>query len=414
MKKVLIFSLQYYPTHVGGAEVAIKEITDRIPSEDIEFHMITNQFDASQPRRERVGNIIVHRIGWGKKGATVSDTFSPLFYLSKIFFIPLAALKGKMLHRREHFDGVWAMMTYMTFPIVLMRLMFVRIPYVITLQDGDPFEQVFDRWYIRPFKPLLLYGFRHATIVQTISTFLAGWAKHAGYSGKVEVIPNGVDIELFSQHVSGATVDAIARSLNKKFGDTFVITTSRLIHKNAVDTMIEALPLLPDNVHFVVLGIGPDEAKLKKLAADLGVRERVRFVGFIPHKEMPAYLQASDIFIRASRSEGMGASFVEAMASGLPVVATQEGGIADFLFDAKRNYGEPTTGWAVDKDNPQQIAEAIQDITAHPQTVREVTERAQKMMIEKYDWNLIAKNMHERVFDPLCESKRKTKFKSRH
>jgi glycosyltransferase involved in cell wall biosynthesis len=89
------------------------------------------------------------------------------------------------------------------------------------------------------------------------------------------------------------------------------------------------------------------------------------------------------------------------MASGLPVIATQEGGIADFLFDEKRNPSIPTTGWAVDKDAPDQIAAAVLDIINRPEKVREVVERARRMVREKYDWDIIARDMHERVFLPL-------------
>ncbi|TSC64125.1 MAG: hypothetical protein G01um101491_359, partial [Parcubacteria group bacterium Gr01-1014_91] len=82
-----------------------------------------------------------------------------------------------------------------------------------------------------------------------------------------------------------------------------------------------------------------------------------------------------------------------AMAAELPVIATQEGGIADFLFDAKRNPDKETTGWAVDKNSPEQIAEAVKDILANPEQVAHVKATAKKMVIEKYDWNLIAKQM---------------------
>ena len=117
---------------------------------------------------------------------------------------------------------------------------------------------------------------------------------------------------------------------------------------------------------------------------------------------MPLALKACDIFIRASRSEGMGNSFIEAMVAGLPVIATQEGGIADFLFDAKRNPDKETTGWAVDKDSPEQIAEAVQDIIAHPEQVARVTAAAKKMAEEKYDWDLITPHMRS-LFDRLLD-----------
>src|SRR3989344_4819635 len=116
---------------------------------------------------------------------------------------------------------------------------------------------------------------------------------------------------------------------------------------------------------------------------------------------MPLYLRACDIFVRPSRSEGFGNSFIEAMAAGVPVIATQEGGIADFLFDAKRNPKVPPTGWAVDKDSPEQIAAAVKDILGNPDQVRRVIENARALALKKYDWDLIARNMRQKVFEPL-------------
>lgn len=400
-KKILIFSLAYYPNFVGGAEVAIKEITDRIAPSDIEFHMVTLRFDSAAPKFSKEGNVTVHRVGWGRRGVRAAQTFTLGFYFSKIIFIPLAALKAIRLNRAHHFDGFWAMMSYMLFPIVLLRFAGVRAPYALTLQEGDPFERVFARWYILPFRPLLALGVRHARVVQTISNFLAEWARALGFRGRIEVIPNAVDVTHFSQSYSADELGAVKEKLKKREGDVFLITTSRLVEKNAVDDVIRAMAQLPAPVRFLVLGTGPDEAMARALATELGVLDRVHFLGHVSHAELPKYLKVSDIFIRPSRSEGMGNSFVEAMAAGLPVIATQEGGIADFLFDAKRNPEKPTTGWAVERDSPTQIAEAVDTILANPEKVKKVIATAKQMVIEKYDWNLIAKNMHERIFRPL-------------
>lgn len=372
MKRILIFSLAYYP-HVGGAEVALKEITDRIS--DIEFHMLTLNFSGELPE-EKIGNICVHRIG-PPVGGNAS-------YLSKILFIPRAAAAAVRLHRIHHFDAFWAMMSYMLFPIVLLRFMDLRCPYILTLQEGDPWEHMFKRWFILPFRPLLSIGFRNASAVQAISTYLSQWAKKMGYKKEVAIIPNGVDVVHFARKVT-------PRGEVSPYGTTLV-TTSRLVHKNAVDDVIRALALLPD-AHFFICGVGPDESSLKALAKDLGVEHRVEFKGHIEHSALPQALGECDIFIRPSRSEGMGNSFIEAMAAGLPVIATQEGGIADFLFDAKRNPDKETTGWAVDKNSPEQIAEAVKDITSHPEQVARVVANAKKLVSEKYEWNLIAEKI---------------------
>ncbi len=385
MKKILIFSLAYFP-RVSGAEIAIQNITKRIS--DIEFHVVTLCF-GSEPRYERIENVHVYRVGWGSG------------YLSKILYIPLAALKALALHKENNFDGGWVMMTYMLFPLVIARVFGLRLPYALTLQDGDPFEYVFNRWYILPFRSLLRWGFRHATVIQTISTYLAGWAKQMGYTGHIEVVPNGYDGLVWSAaDMSGQNREVFWKNKNITDSTPTLITTSRLVRKNAIDIVIRALAHLP-TANFIILGKGPEQSRLEDLAKELKVRERVYFLGEIKNTAIIQYLNCSDVFVRPSRSEGMGNSFIEAMAAGTPVVATQEGGIADFLFDEKRNPDKSTTGWAVDKESPEQIALAVKNILARPEQVKKVTETARKMVIEKYDWNMIARNMRERVFARL-------------
>lgn len=391
MKKILIFSLAYFPKHIGGAEIAIKEITDRIDPADIEFHLVTQRFDDSLPAEERIGNVQVYRVGNGAS------------YLAKALFVLRAAARGAKLHHEHHFDSVWAMMSYMVFPILFMRVWGIRLPYVLTLQEGDPFRHVFRRWHIRLLMPLLRKGFREADVVQTISTFLAKWARAAGFRGPLLVVPNGVDTRHFSQESPQSVINEIKDMLGKRMGDVFLITTSRLVHKNAIDDVIRALAKLPSNVRFIVLGTGPDEAMLRALSKKEGVADRVEFLGQISHAEMPKYLKASDIFIRPSRSEGMGNSFIEAMAAGLPVIATQEGGLSDFLFDAKRNPDQPITGWAVDKDSSEQIVAAVEDIMSNPEKVRAVVATAREMVRQRFDWALVAEDMREKVFARALE-----------
>lgn len=390
-KRVLIFSLAYYPSYVSGAEVAIKEITDRIAPGDIEFSMVTHRFDRHAPREECFGNVTVHRVGFGPS------------YLSKILFVPLAACKAASLNREKPFDASWVMMTYMLLPLALAKVCGLRGPYILTLQDGDPYEKVFERWFIMPVTPILNWGFRNATRVQTISTYLATWPKRRGYKYDVEVIPNGASTES-SQAYPQTELDALARSLGKKEGDIFLLSIGRLVHQKAIDTVIRALVLLPAHIRLIVVGEGSERQNLEALARNLRVEARVHFVGHVDRNETAKYRQVCDIFVLPSRSEGQGISFLSTMLAGIPVIATQEGGIADFLFDAKRNSDQPTTGWAVDKDSPEQIAAAVQNILANPTKTKEVVQTAQKMVHERYNWNTIAQDMRTKVFEKALTS----------
>jgi len=399
-KKILIFSLAYYPKHVGGAEVAVKEITDRISPEEIEFHMVTLRFDDTLPPVEKVGNILVHRIGLTKHAPTMADLRKFPLHLNKMIFQFLAPWKASRLHSKYHYDAVWSMMAHSTgVPGGLFKTFHPKVKYLLTLQEGDPLEYI--EKMMRPIFPLFRRGFTKADMIQPISTFLGKWAERMGFKGPIEIIPNAVDTKKFAKEYSQEELGELKKKLGKKDGEIYLITTSRLVKKNAADDVIKALPLLPENISFLILGLGPDEEMLRKLAKDKGVETRVKFLGQVQHSEMPKYLKVSNIFIRPSLTEGFGNSFVEAMAADLPVIATQEGGIADFLFDPEKNPDRPATGRAVRPAHPEDIAHAVRMILDDRPKTAEIVQNAKKMAFEKYDWNIIASDMRKKVFGKL-------------
>lgn len=397
VKKVLIFSLAYYPNFVGGAEVAIKEITDRMSPEEFEFHIVTLRFDSKLPKEEKIGNTVVHRIGFSRPSPTMSDLKKFPLFLNKYWYQFGAAFTALRLHRKCQFDGTWAMMAHSSgVPTALFKLCHPRVPYLLVLQEGDPLDYI--EKLARPVWPLFSRAFTSADFVVGESTFLGAWARRRGFTGPLEIIPNGMDAPRFARVPLAEELETIREEIGKKEGETWLIHTGRLVHKNALDIVIRALALLPEDIHFFMLGDGPDAEALQTLAEELGVSQRVHFHPYVPLTAIPNYLKACDIFIRPSRSEGMGNSFIEAMAAGLPVIATQEGGIADFLYDAKRNPENPTTGWAVDVDSSEQIAEAVQEILHNPEQTKRVIATARAYAHEHFDWNVIAKNMREKVF----------------
>src|SRR3989344_5935189 len=101
MKRVLIFSLTYHP-FIGGAEVAIKEITDRLEPSEFSFDMITLRFNSNPPRIEKMGNVTVHRIGFSSPGAKVSDRSMPFVCkVAKALFPFAAFFKALLLNRKK-------------------------------------------------------------------------------------------------------------------------------------------------------------------------------------------------------------------------------------------------------------------------------------------------------------------------
>lgn len=368
-KKILIFSISYAPFW-AGAEVAVKEITDRL---DYQFDMITILFDKKLPRVERVGNINVYRIN-----------------CPKILFPFFGFFKAIQLHKKNNYQMSWSIMTFAGFVGLFLKIFKPQVKFILTLQEGTSFSSIKLKSSLA--LPLLYLMFRKADIVQSISNFLADFAKSMGYKKQVVVIPNGVDLSRFSEEIDIAKKTEIENFLKKEKDDIFMITSSRLTYKNAVDDVIKAMPYIDPKVTFLVLGVGEDEKKLRCLARDLGVRERVKFLGFIDQKDLPIFLQISDIFIRPSRTEGFGVSFVEAMASGLPIIATPVGGIVDIIDDLE-------TGVFVSPNNPKSIAEKVNFILKEDLLREKIIKQAKEKATCCYDWKMLVQDMQNQVFE---------------
>ncbi|GIW68431.1 MAG: hypothetical protein KatS3mg099_379 [Candidatus Parcubacteria bacterium] len=384
----LVFSLAYRPV-ASGAEVALEETISRIS--DIRFTIITHLFEPNAPREETVGNARVVRVGFGNA------------YLSKILFVPLAALKARALARRERVDGMWALMTYMLWPTVLAYWLGVRVPWVVTLQDGDPYEKVFARWFVRPVAWILDYGFRRACVVHAISRALAEWPRKRGSQVPVVVIPNAVDEEQWRHEPTEKDARALRRTLGVAEDDFVLFNAARLVHQKGHDTVIRALTLLPEKVKYVIAGDGADRGKLEALAKELGVAHRVIFLGALPREEVPRYRNPyfAQVFIGLSRSEGLGNSFLSAMAGRVPVVATQVGGLADFVFDEKRDPNKTPTAWVVDPDDPEGAAAAVRAVMEQPEKARAIAENARKFVEEHFRWDAVAKRVRAQVLEPV-------------
>lgn len=422
-KRVLIFSTNYLP-FVGGAEVALKELTDRLT--DIAFEMIVPRYDKRLSKEEQIGNILVHRIGYG----------SPL---DKIFIPFLGLLAAHRIIATRKIDVFWAMMVTFTsgVPYIFNILHPKRqIPIVLTLQEGDSEAHIKRKsfgiggilWKIAMLPVLLPLTLRRPNVriwntglielswqlalprtalLTVISSYLKERARFFGYAGPAELIPNGVDYERFADPKWKMEAQKLVYRFDKKPNDYFLITTSRLVEKNAVDDIIRALPLLHERFKLLIVGEGPMRTELQKLAEKLGVSRRIMFVGLVPYEEIPAHLSLSDIFVRPSLSEGMGNSFIEAMAAGIPVVATPVGGIPDFLFDPNTSEGkEKPTGLFCNVRDPQSIADAVQRIVDDNALRETIIANARDLVRRSYDWNLIAKDMEEKVFTKVFDSER--------
>ncbi len=380
--KILIISLAYHP-FVGGAEVAIKEITQRLGSDfsapggqGFCFDMITCNLDGVQKSEEENFNGIdkIYRIslfphpyqggGWGGVKKVIN----------KYLFPWLAYKKAVELQNENNYSVVWAMMANQAgWAAKKFKKKFPRIKYLLTLQEGDSELDIWLRtWFIRP---LYKNIYKTADYIQAISNFLKKRAINLGAKCKIEVVPNGI-----------GTVIARSEATKQSQGIKRVITVSRLVEKNGLRYLIEAMTNVDGKL--IILGNGKLEFKLKSLTKNLNLENKVEFLGEVTNDQVYEYLNTADVFARPSLSEGLGNAFLEAMAQSVPVIATPVGGIPDFLEDGK-------TGWFCKVKNPKSIADKINYILdeKNKEEVNMVIENARKMVIEKYNWDQISIKM---------------------
>ncbi len=362
-KRVLIFSTAYLPL-VGGAELAAKELTDRLS--DYEFDLITAKIKPELKSEEQVGRIRVYRLGLGSR-------------LDKVWLALTGGRLAAKLHRRQKYDLVWSVMaSYSGLAALSFKNKYNEIPLLLTLQEGDDLKRVERKMKLagNRFRQL----FAVANYVQAISRYLADWARSMGATGKIKVVPNGVDLQVF-----GCCQEKFAGKT-----EPIIFTASRLVAKNGVDDLIKALQFLPESVSLRIAGVGSEEGNLKNLVRELALDTRVKFLGDLSPAEVAQELSQASVFARPSRSEGLGNAFLEAFAAGVPVVGTLVGGIPDFL-----KLGE--TGWAAEVNNPASVAEQIKFILnpANQETVWRVINEARELVRQNYDWNKIALQIKE-------------------
>ncbi|MDQ1628147.1 MAG: hypothetical protein QOI54_1891 [Actinomycetota bacterium] len=147
---------------------------------------------------------------------------------------------------------------------------------------------------------------------------------------RISVVPVGVDVDHLAEE--GPT---LARSSSKR-----LVTIGRLVRHRGIETIIEALPRLPDVELLVAggstgedLGEDPDVRRLRRCAFDRGVSDRVQLLGWVPHSDVPRLLRSADVFVTMPWYEPSGTTALEAMACGRPVVAAAVGGLLDTVLD---------------------------------------------------------------------------------
>ncbi|MFV5995532.1 glycosyltransferase family 4 protein [Streptomyces sp. NPDC056231] len=211
-------------------------------------------------------------------------------------------------------------------------------------------------------------------------------------AGRMVQLPPGVDEKTFHPDSGGDRIRARLGLSDRPV----VVCVSRLVPRKGQDTLILAMPAIlarePDAV-LLIVGGGPYAKELEKLAAETGVADSVRFTGPVPWEELPAHFGAGDVFAMPCRTrrggldvEGLGIVYLEASATGLPVVAGDSGGAPDAVLDGE-------TGWVVRGGSVEETADRVATLLGDPELCRRMGERGRAWVEEKWRWDLLAERL---------------------
>jgi 1,2-diacylglycerol 3-alpha-glucosyltransferase len=188
----------------------------------------------------------------------------------------------------------------------------------------------------------------------------------------MSVIATGIDVDKFREGlVSADRVMSLRRNLGIRDDDRVLISIGRISKEKNIDELLHAmrtyLPPRP-NVRLLIVGDGPAKKELERMSFDFGIAGQVIFVGEQPWDDIPVFYKAGQVFICASQSEAQGLTFIEALASGLPVVAKADRCLDGTLYDGVNGYvfnDSGTMTQALDKlllDEPRRQEMSVQAV----------------------------------------------------
>jgi glycosyltransferase involved in cell wall biosynthesis len=248
-----------------------------------------------------------------------------------------------------------------------------QIPYVISLRGGDvPGFRPYDfHFYHKLIAPFLRIIWRNASAVVANSNGLRQLAQNFDARFEIPVIPNGVDLERY-------------KTDGRDWSAPRLLSVGRIVHQKGLDLAMHALGGLKElNWEWRIAGDGPEMGSLQALAQELGIEDRVKFLGWQSRQQLIENYKHANVFLFPSRHEGMPNAVLEAMASELPVVATCISGNEELVTDG-------VTGCLVPSEDIEGLQSALKKILNDPALRQQMGIASRRRVEENYSWESTA------------------------
>ena len=372
-----LFLTQDFPPDLGGMARLYGEICRHLPAGGVEVSTVAAEASSAGPAQP---DVAVHRMPF------------PFREAGRLYNVVRWARWTRWRLARGDVSLIQAGNVRPTGYIALWARIRCGVPYVLYVHGNDLLKEerksahgLRGRWTARSIlgNAAAIIANSRATADLTC-TLLARLGIEPG-AVRVRVVHPGTDPERFRPGAPGADVWRERLGLR---GRRVLLTVARLVPRKGIDVVLAGLPALAardPGLVYLVAGTGPDRPRLERLAAELGVSDRVRFLGAVGDDALPGLYAAADLFVLPAREEprqdvgGFGIVYCEAAATGLPVVAGASGGIADAVRDGE-------TGILVPPEDPATLTAAIERILYDPGLRRRMGEAGRRAVEDHYHW----------------------------
>lgn len=360
--KIAIIVCSFPPKFLGGTEVATYNIAKHLAKRGHDVHVMT-QVDVDPPIESKGEKFNVHSM----KIKKVPLIGILLFWIKVLF--TLKKIKPDIIHIQSIDIGIGG----------LLGKILLKKPYVVYGRGGD----VYSPWVFKKIISKIIIKNAGAVIALT-EDMKQEMTKI--YKRDITVIPNGLDITKFIN----LSKENIRRKMNIPNDVKIIIFIGRLKSVKGVEYLIEAMGLLGQKdvkTKLLLVGDGAERERLEQLVKELELTKNVMFVGRVSNEDIPKFLTMSDILVLPSLTEGFPNTILEAMASGLPIIATNIRGIPEIIKNGEN-------GFLVESKNPEAIAEKILSLFENNE-LRKTISKKNKEDVKRYSWEDTTKKIED-------------------
>ena len=370
--KILFFNYEYPPLGGGAANATFYILQEYARISGLEVDLVTSSIDEKY-HLEKIGdNINIHRLPIGKNKTNLhfQSQKELIIYSWKAYFFAWKLIRKNRYSLTHSFFSVPC-----GFLSAVFKIQF-GLPYIISLRGSDVpgYSDRFGLMYTI-LTPIIKFIWARADAVISNSDGLRDLALKVKSNQAIDIIYNGIDTQQFKPK-SGEGDATIFK----------IICVSRLTKRKGIDYLLTAISKIVmaghERIILYLVGEGNTKGDLEKQSAELGIEDFVKFSGRIAHDDLPEIYNSADVFVLPSLNEGMSNTMLEALASGLPLIATDTGGTKELVKDG-------INGFVVKMEDSDDLAEKIMTVMNGSELRKEMAAESRKMA-EDLNWQSVA------------------------